>query len=218
MLRPRALPVAAATCAAASLSGSAVSSAEPASAQAAAQLAHHAALDARAALATPASSRRRQRLLTRATRRLFYAYALTARLTSDHSPAATGAAATFVAGAAQVARDSAALTRCSQGRLQALAVRALRRAAQQQDDIAFELTAARSAGSIEDLIDAVSVALLVEERLLAVLEATAADRRIARRHRAALEAAGERASAASGALRVALAGARRAVADATNRT
>lgn len=214
MLPPHASVVAAATCAAASLGSAPAVGAERASVNAAAQLAHHAALDCRAALSRRCSLRRRHRLLARALRRLGYSYALTACLLTDHVPAGAAAGAIFSGEAATVAGDSAELARRAGGRLQAHAVRVLRRTSRLQADVAFELGTARSSGSIEDLHDVLSATLRAHDALLAALRATVATDALARRHRGALEASGARATAAREALRAALVNARAAVQDA----
>lgn len=210
MLPPRPSAVAVATCAAASLAAPSGTGGESASAQAAAGLARHAALDAHAAL-TARGSRRARRLLARALRRLAYSYALTARLLTDHAPSGATASAIFVQAASEVAHDSAVLAMRTDGRLQALAFRALLRTSRLQEDVALELSTARSTGSLEDLFDALSVAVRAQDALLSALEGAAGRDRVWRRHRRALEAGDTRAKAARDALRCALASARKAV-------
>lgn len=210
MLPPRPSAVAVATCAAASLAGPSRGVDEPASVQAAVELARHAALDARAALSEPGSRRTRRRL-GRAVRRLAYSYTLTARLLIDHVPPAAAAGAFFIRAASEVAHDSAALAGRSDGHLQALAFRALRRTSRLQEDVALELSTGRTAGSIEDLIDALSVALRAQDALLATLDGALVRDRISPRCRHAIEARRRRASEARDELRAALAAARNAV-------
>ncbi len=210
MLPPRPSAVAVATCAAASLAGPSGAADESASVQAAAQLARHAALDSRAALSA-GRSRRAQQLLARANRRLAYSYALTARLLTDHVPACTTAAAIFIQAASEVAHDSAALASRTDGRLQALASTALQRTSRLQEDVALELSTARSAGSIEDLIEALAAALRAQDALLRTLDGAVGQDSISRRHQRALKAAATRANAARDELRAALAAARDAV-------
>lgn len=62
--------------------------------------------------------------------------------------------------------------------------------------MAFELSSARSAGSVEDLIGALSAALQAQDRLLAALDMTAAAHRSGPRRRRALRATATRAGAA----------------------
>ncbi|MFP5363461.1 MAG: hypothetical protein ACLGI5_12115 [Thermoleophilia bacterium] len=209
MLPPRTSTVAAATCAAAALARPAGGGRQPASLQAASQLAEHAARDAHEALGAQ-RRRRRHKLLARASRRLAYSYALTARLLTDHVPAAVTAGAIFVRSASAVAHDSAELAGCTDGRLQAFACTVLRRTSRLQADVALELSSTRSTGSLEQLVDALAGALAAQGELLGALH-SAAGGRVSRRRTAALQDAAARANATHDALRAALAGARSAI-------
>lgn len=213
MLPPHPLALASATCAAASLAGRLGDAGEPASVQAAADLARHAALDAHAALSAR-SPRPTRRLTTRAARRLRYSYALTARLLTDHVPAGATAAAIFIEAASAVARDSAALATANDGRLQARALRALRRSSRLQEDVALELSSARSSGSLEDLINALATALDAQDVLLAALGGAVSADGISPRRRDALKARAARADLARDGLRSALTVARSALSNA----
>lgn len=210
MLPPRPFKLAVATCAAASLASLPRAAEEPASVQAAAQLARHAALDARAALGACGSSRSR-RLLARGARRLRYSYALTARLLTDHVPSGAPASAIFIQAASEVAHESAALVTRASGRPQALALRVLRRTSRLQEDVALELSTGRSAGSLEDLIEALTASLHAQEALLDTLDAALRHDRISRRRAQQIEPREKRARAARDALRTALTTAHRAV-------
>lgn len=202
MLPPRPFALAVATCAAASLAGPSRAGG-PASVQAASELARHAALDAGTASSARAS-RHARRLLARSVRRLAYSYALTARLLTDRVPAGATAAATFVQAASEVAHATATLATRTDGPLQALAFRALQRTSRLQEDVALELSTARSAGSLEDLIDALSTALRAQDALLSTFDLAVASDRISARRQHAIEARVSRANAARDALRTAL--------------
>lgn len=210
MLPPRPFAIAVATCAAASLASRSGGTGEPASVQAAADLARHAALDARSALGMR-SRRRARRLLKRADRRLGYSYALTARLLTDHAPAGATTSAIFIRAAAEIAQDSASLATGRERRQQALAFRTLRRTSRLQEDVALELSTRRSAGSLEDLIAALSIALRAQDALLSTLEAAARLDRISAHRRRTLHATSARADAARVALCAAWEGTLRAV-------
>lgn len=210
MLRPRPFAIAMATCAAASLASRSGGAGEPASVQAAGDLARHAALDARSALGAR-SRRRTRRLLKRADRRLRYSYALTARLLTERAPAGAATSAIFIRAAAEIAHDSASLATGSKRRQQALAFRTLRRTSRLQEDVALELSTRRSAGSLEDLIAALSIALRAQDALLSTLEGAARPDRVAARRRRSLHVTSARADAARAALCTALEGTLRAV-------
>jgi len=210
MLRSPTLTIAVATCAAAPLTGASGAGEHPASVEAAARLARHGVLDAQAALTAPDSLRRRR--LARARRRLAYAYALTARLLNEHAPAGSRASAIFSQAASEIASAGADLAARTDGRAQTCALGVLRRAAQLQSDVAAELATARSAGSIEDLRDALATASDAQDKLLVALDRPT---HVSRHQLHALKLARTRAHAARDALRVALLSARNAVHDTT---
>ena len=210
MLPPRPLALAVATSAAASLPGTSSGAGVPASVHAAGELARHAALDARTA-ASARGARHTRRLVTRAVRRLAYSYALTARLLTDRVPAGVAAAAIFVQAASEVADATAALATSTEGRLHALAFRALQRTSRLQEDVTLELSTARSAGSLDDLIDALSAASGAQDVLLTALSEAASAGRISARRDHALRSRISRAGAAREALLTALTVSRRAL-------
>ncbi|MBW3607703.1 MAG: hypothetical protein KY463_05010 [Actinobacteria bacterium] len=136
---------------------------------------------------------------------------MTARLLTDHTPAGATAGVIFIQSASDVAHDIATLAMRSEGRSQALALRALRRASRLQEDVALEISSARSTGSLEDLIDALSAALRGQGALLDALDGVVSHGRISPRRRHALEVRRARANAARNALGTALTGAQRAL-------
>lgn len=189
MPRPRALAVAVASCAAAALPGSSAS-AQPASVQAVAQLGRHAAGDARSAVATAGSSpRRAQRLLARSSRRLRYAHTLAALVRVDQAAASAQAAAPLAEDSAEVARNAADLARLRRGRLEGLAVKTLRQAADLQDQTALALACSRFPGSLTQLRHALDTAVDAQDQLLTALTSVSDCEQVSPRRRRASRAA-----------------------------
>lgn len=189
MPRPRALAVAVASCAAAALPGSSAST-QPASVQAVAQLGRHAAGDARSAVATAGSSpRRAQRLLARSGRRLRYAHTLAALVRVDQAAASAQAAAPLAEDSAEVARNAADLARWRRGRLEGLAVKTLRQAADLQDQTALALACSRFPGSLTQLRHVLDTAVDAQDQLLTALSSVSDCEQVSSRRRRASRAA-----------------------------
>lgn len=199
MPRPRAIASAIATCAAAKLAAPANARAtltpdESGTASAVARLGAHAASDALEALAAPRYARRR---LDRALRRLRLAYALSVQLHAVDDPAAFDAGVSFAAAARLAADRFGQVARRPGHRLERSAVRALRRAARMQNEVASSIAVIAGRKSFTGPGVALREVLDAQRELMAAVEHTISCEAVRARRRRSLRsipALGERVS------------------------
>lgn len=195
MPRRHAISSAIATCSAARLAASggtapALAAGESISVSAVALLGAHAAADAQATLD---SSRRSPRLLGRARRRLRHAHALSVQLLALDDPAAIDAAVCFVAGVRLAAHRFGRLARRPRRRLERSAVRALRRAASMQNEVASTVASVSASSSVAGLGGALRELLEAQRQLVVILDDTIACDAVCARRRRTLRSVAARA-------------------------
>lgn len=180
MPRRRVVSSAIATCAAASLTSPVpavvtpeLGPTESVSASAVARLGAHAAADARQMLAV-GSSRRPRRLLARAQRRLRLAHVLSIELQAVDDTLADDVAVSFTAAARVAVERFGHLARRPGGRLEGSAVRALRRAALMQCEVAARTSVVQDIGSRPGRQASLRSVLDAQQALVAALDQTVA--------------------------------------------